>query len=546
MRLRPCTPPHPRDGSGSQAFLLLHPVCVARGPGESSISPDQAYPRARRAALLAAAGWVLAACAVGPDYHRPASPQASRFTEAPLPAATGGAAALSGNAQAFVEGADVPGAWWGLFRSPELTVLVTRALQNNPSLEATANTLRQAQELTIAQEGGLLPTVTGQLTRTREKISGAEAGVGATGPFAGGQSFGFYQAQLNIAYTFDVWGQVRRTIEAQAAAAAVQRFQLEAATNMLAANVVAAAVNAASLQAQIAAEQDLIAAEQRLQATVRTQFQLGAATGTDVATQDAQLANTQALVVPLQTQLAQARDQLAAYLGRTPEDAHLPDLRLADLTLPGAVPVSLPSRLVDQRPDIRAAEAQLQQATAQVGVAVANRLPQFTLTGFLGSAPARVGQLFTPGNGIYTLLTQALGPVFQGGTLLHQQRAAYDAARAAALNYRATVINGFQNVADVLTALQGDARALAANEAAQRAAARSLALAQLQFGAGGVSYLTVLTAQTQVQNAILGLIRAQAARYTDTVALYVALGGGWWNRRDLPPPPEKLLRSLLP
>ncbi len=219
---------------------------------------------------------------------------------------------------------------------------------------------------------------------------------------------------------------------------------------------------------------------------------------------------------------------------------------MEDLQLPGALPVSLPSHLVDQRPDIRAAAEQLHQATAQVGVAIANRLPQFTLQGALGSAPAKIGDLFTPGNGIYTLITQALAPVFQGGTLLHQQRAAYAAARSAAANYRATVVGAFQNVADVLTALDGDARALAANQAAEQAASRSLSLARLQYGAGGVAYLTVLTSQTQYQNAVIGLIRAQAARYTDTVALYVALGGGWWNRRDLPPPPEKLLRSLLP
>ncbi len=523
--------------------MLLRPGAAAAGRRETTIQPDN-IPACGRVLLLAAACLGLSCCAVGPDYRRPPAPAASRFTEAPLPAGTAASNSASGGAQAFIAGADVPGAWWGLFRSPTLTTLVAAALRQNPTLEATANTLRQAQETTIAQEGALLPSVSAQLARTREEVSGAEAGL--VGQQALSESFGFYQGQLNVAYTFDVWGQIRRSIQAQAAAAEAQRFQLEGATNMLAANVVSTAITAASLQAQIAAELDLVAAEQHLLATVRTQFQLGAATGTDVATQEAQLANTQALVVPLQTQLVQARDQLAAYLGRTPQQAAIPDLKLAELQLPGALPVSLPSRLVDQRPDIRAAEAQLQQATAQVGVAIANRLPQFTLTGFLGSAPAKIGDLFTPGNGIYTLLTQALAPVFEGGTLLHQQRAAYAAARAAAANYRATVINGFQNVADVLTALQGDARALAANQQAERAAARSLSLAQLQFGAGGVSYLTVLTAQTQEQNAILGLIRAQASRYTDTVALYVALGGGWWHRRDLPPPPEALLRSLLP
>ena len=498
----------------------------------------------RAGLLLAAMAALLPGCAVGPDYVRPAPPPADRFTEMPLPASTGGVAARAGADQVFVPGADVPGDWWSLFRSAALTRLVTAAIRQNPTLEATAETLRQAQESTIAQQGAFFPAVSAQLTRTRQKVSGAEAGL--VGPQAVSESFGYYQGQFNISYTFDVWGQIRRTVEASAAAAQVQRFQLEGATNMLAANTATAAITAASLRAQIAAEQDLVDAEQHLLTTVRSQFQLGGATGTDVATQEAQLANTQALVVPLQTQLQQARDQLAAYLGRVPEAADIPSLRLEDLSLPGALPVSVPSRLVDQRPDIRAAAEQLHQATAQVGVAIANRLPQFTLTGALGSAPARIGDLFTPGNGIYTIITQALAPVFQGGTLLHQQRAAYAAARAAAANYRAAVVGAFQNVADVLTALDGDARALAANQAAERAAARSLSLARLQYGAGGVAYLTVLTSQTQYQNAVIGLIRAQAARYTDTVALYVALGGGWWNRGDLPPPPEKLLRSLLP
>jgi NodT family efflux transporter outer membrane factor (OMF) lipoprotein len=315
---------------------------------------------------------------------------------------------------------------------------------------------------------------------------------------------------------------------------------------MLAANTVDAAITAAALGAQIQAEQALVDAERQLLKTVRSQFELGGATGTDVATQEAQLGNTEALVVPLQTQLVQQRDQLAAYVGRVPAEAAIPSLTLDELTLPGELPVSLPSRLVDQRPDIRNAEAQLRQATENIGVAIANRLPQFTLQGSLGTAPAKIGELFTPGNGEMSLLTQALAPIFQGGTLLHRQRQAVAAAQQAAASYRNTVITAFQNVADVLTALNGDARALQANLFAEHAAARSLGLARLQYGAGGVAYLTVLTAQTQYQNAVINLIRAQAARYTDTVALFVALGGGWWNRNDPPKAPDSLMRSLLP
>lgn len=487
---------------------------------------------------------LLAGCAVGPDYRRPAAPTPARYTESALPPATEATNVQVGASQTFAPGADVPGAWWTLFRSPALTALVAAALRHNPSLEAQADALRQAQETTLAQIGTLLPNVSAQINRTRQELSPAEGGAG-TGP-AFSQTFSVYDAQVNVSYTFDVWGQARRGIEADRARADQQRFTLEGAANMLAANTVTAAITAASLAAQIEAEEALVAAEAQLLNTTRSQFELGAVTGTDVATQESQLANTQALVVPLRVQYVQARDQLAAYLGRTPAEAALPHLALTDFSLPETLPVSLPSDLLDRRPDIRAAEAQLHTATANIGIAVANRLPQFTLTAFIGSAPARIGDLFTPGNGIFEVLTQALAPIFQGGTLLHQQRAAVAAARGAAATYRATIVNAFQNVADVLTALQGDALSLAANARAERAAARSLSLARLQFGAGGVSFLTVLTAQTQYQNAVLGLIRAQATRLTDTAALFVALGGGWWHRDDLPPPPEGFWRSLAP
>jgi NodT family efflux transporter outer membrane factor (OMF) lipoprotein len=490
--------------------------------------------------LLGCAAAALGGCAVGPDFARPPAPTPSRYTEADLAAQTGVGAA---QAQHFIAGHDVAGAWWGLFRSPRLTALVVAALRQNPSLEAAQQTLHQAQETRLAQEGGFLPSLSGQANRTREEISSGQAGLPNSFP---GETYSVYDAQVNVSYTFDIWGQNRRSVEADQAEADYQRFQLEGATNMLAANTATAAINAASLAAQIAAEEKLVGAEQQLLATVRQQFELGGATGTDVATQEAQLANTQALVIPLQTQLGQARNQLAAYTGRVPEEAAIPAITLDELTLPGDVPLSVPAKLVEQRPDIRAAEAQLHTATAQVGVAIANRLPQLTLSGNIGSAPATVGKFFTPGEGTFAILNQLMAPLFQGGTLLHQQRAAVAAMKSAAATYRNTVITGYQNVADVLTALAQDGRALAANEAAERAAARSLSLAQIQYGAGGVSYLTVLTSQTQYQNAVIGLVRARAQRFTDTVALYTALGGGWWNRQDVAPPPEGFWESLKP
>jgi NodT family efflux transporter outer membrane factor (OMF) lipoprotein len=489
----------------------------------------------------------VAGCAVGPDFHKPAPPSLPRYTSQKLPAAVAAKGAADGGPQVFETGRDVAGAWWGLFRSPRLTALVATALSRNPSLEAARETLRQAQETALAAEGAWFPQIGYNGNRLRQKFSNGQLGLSApVNGFGASEQYTIYTAQLGINYTFDVWGQTRRTVEADQALAEQQRFQLEGAANMLAANTANAAINAAALEAEIEAENKLIGAETRLLNTVRQQFQLGAATGTDVATQEAQLANTQALVVPLQTQLVTTRDQLAAYLGRAPSEADIPPIALSELTLPGDLPVSLSSALVEQRPDVRAAQAQWHAATAQVGVAVANRLPQLTLSGAAGSAPAQFGSLFTPGNAFFQITTQIAGPIFEGGTLLHQQRAAQAAMRSAAANYTGVVVGAFQNVADVLTALTQDALALQANNTAADAAARSLSLAQLQYGAGGVAYPIVLQAQTQYQTAVINLIKARAARYTDTVMLFAALGGGWWNRADIAPPPENLLRSLLP
>ena len=248
----------------------------------------------------------------------------------------------------------------------------------------------------------------------------------------------------------------------------------------------------------------------------------------------------------MQTALAQTRDQLAAYLGRAPSEVAIPAFSLDDITLPDTLPVSLPSALLDQRPDIRAAEAGLHQQSAALGVAIANRLPNVTLTASVGSNAADIHQLFSPGTGLWSVVNQAVQPIFDAGQLLHAQRAQRAALDNAAAVWRSTVVTAFQNVADVLVALQNDEVALAASRDEQRAAERSLSLASLQYKLGGVSYLSVLTAQQSAQNAILALLRARAARYTDTIALYQALGGGWWHRRDLPAPPPGLFSSPLP
>ena len=491
--------------------------------------------------LSACVPLLLAACAVGPDYRRPTGAPISRYTEAPLPAATGAEPVPGGGRQVYQPGRDIPGEWWTLFRSPAITALVQAALLQNPNVQAAQATLRQAQELRLQQEGTLLPNITGVFAHARQELP-----ITYEGQQTPALLFSDVDAQLNLSYTIDVWGGLRRAVEAAGAHVEFERYELEATDLALSAGVANSAITAASLAGQIKVQQDLIGFERRQLQTVRRQFELGGATGTDVATQEAQVATAQTVLVPLQTQLAQTRDQLAAYLGRAPSEVQIPALDLDAITLPDTLPVSVPSALLDQRPDIRAAEATLHQDSADLGVAIANRLPNVTLTATVGSQSPDFHQLFSPTNGLWSLVNQAAQPIFDAGQLLHAQRAQRAALDSAASAWRNTVVTAYQNVADVLVALQNDATYLQASVDAERASARSLSLASLQYKLGGVSYLSVLTAQQSYQNASLALLRARALRYTDTIALFQALGGGWWHRDDGPPPPPGLLSSPLP
>ncbi len=487
---------------------------------------------------------LLCGCEVGPDFHRPVLAAPGRYNEQAPASRTASSDTAGGAAQTLADGADLPGDWWTLFHSQALSALVAAALRDNPNLEAARQALREAQELELAQEGTLFPTVTGQVLRARqeEPLSFEEPG------FPGQQAelFTQYNAQLNLSYTFDVWGGLRRAIEQFGAQAGYQRYELEAAVLSLSAGVVTSAIQAASLRGQIAAQQQLIGFEQKQLDTVRQQFQLGGATGTDVATQQAQVAQAQTVLVPLQTELVQTRDQIAAYLGQAPSEVELPAITLEELTLPDTLPVSVPSSLLVQRPDILAAQETLHAQTAALGVAISQRLPQVTLQATVGSSAGDIHQLFSPGNGLWSLVNQAVQPIFDAGQLLHRQRAQKAAMLEAAAAWRNTVVGAFQNVADVLAQLQNDAVNLQYALTAAQAGQRGLSLASLQYRLGGVSYLSVLTAEQTYQTAVITLIRAQAARYADTVLLFQALGGGWWHRHDLPPPPPGLLSSPLP
>jgi len=489
--------------------------------------------RPLRGITVAAATVVASACAAGPDFERPAAPEVSGYTSAPLAEQTASADVKGGETQHFVQALDIPGQWWTLFHSAALNTLIEEALTNNPTLPAAEAALRQAWENVYAAEGAFFPTAVVSYSPSSNKTA---TGVTFTGASSGSPYFTLHTAQVVVTYAPDVFGGTRREVESLAATAEFQRFQVEAAYLTLTSNVVTAAVQEASVRGQIAATEEIIKIQTGSLDILRKQFELGQVAGADVAAVEATLAQAQATLPPLQKQLAVQRDLLTALIGRLPSQEPAEKFDLASLQLPQELPVSLPSKLVEQRPDIQSAEAQVHSASAAIGVAVAARLPQFTLTANAGTTANQINQLFiTPGTAFWIVAGNVAQTVFDAGTLLHKQRAAEAAFDQAAAMYRSTVITAFQNVADSLHALQSDAETLKAAYAAERAAFKSLEIARRQLQLGAIGYLGLLTAENTYNTALLALVQAQAARYADTAALFQALGGGWWNRQDVPP-----------
>ncbi|MYM24333.1 efflux transporter outer membrane subunit [Duganella sp. FT135W] len=477
------------------------------------------------AALLAAG---LSGCALGPNFNTPAAPAAANdsYTPTPLPSTTASAPGLGGAAQQFAFGQEIPAQWWTLFRSPELDQLIRNALAQNPSMAAAEASLRQAQESYNAQSGSLVyPSVNGQLGATRQKTSTATAGAAAG-------VFNLYNASVNVSYTPDVFGATRRTLEGAQAAVDYQRFQVEATYLTLSANVVTTAIREASLRAQLKATREVLDALNQQLGVIEKQFEYGAIPRATVLSQRNQVAQVAATVAPLEKSLAAAQHQLSVLAGKLPGEAGMPQFALESLTLPEQLPVSLPSALVRQRPDIRASEEALHQASAAVGVATAAQYPQFTLSGSYGSSATTFGKLFDSDTNVWNLAAGIAQPIFNGGALSAKRRAAEAAYDAAAAQYRATVLGAFQNVADALRALEADAAALKSQADAESLARETLALTQQQYKLGGISYLVLLDAQRSYQQTHISLVQAQAARYADTAALFQALGGGWWNRKN--------------
>jgi NodT family efflux transporter outer membrane factor (OMF) lipoprotein len=462
----------------------------------------------------------LAGCAAGPDFKRPASPAVQSYTAGKLPEAFASSPTALGEVQLTMQAPSDP-IWWQQFGSRKLDDLITQALQSSPTLAAAQATLRQAEETYAAQAGATLyPVANAQLGLQRQRISPAQQG--QLGPE---RTFSLYNASVGVSYNLDLAGGNRRALEALAAQADYQRYQLEGARLTLAANIVTTAITQAQLAGQIAASEAILAAQASQLDLTRQRLALGNASEADVLALQTQVEQTRASIVPLRNRLEQTNHLLAILAGLPPAATGLPHFILTDFHLPRQLPLSVPSELVRQRPDIRASEALLHVASAQYGVAVSRLYPQITVSGSLGSQALTTAGLFGPGSLVWGLAGQLAQPLFNAG-LRPAARAADAGFDAAAANYKATVLQALRNVADVLRALDNDAQYLQAQSAANVASQQSLELVQRQYQLGAASYVQLLVAQQQSQQTRINLVTAQAQRLVDSAAFYQAMGNG--------------------
>ena len=478
----------------------------------------------------------LSACLVGPDFNTPKSPQVTHYTKAPWPGRTVSAAGPGGASQQFIQAKSISAQWWRLFHSPKLNQLICRGIANSPNLSAAKATLLEAQEKLNAGIGnGLFPVVSAQLSAQRGSSAGFFNSNTANSTITSdsvptGSVFNLFNASVNVSYVPDIFGAARRQIQGLQSQVMYQYFELRAAYLTLTANIVTSAITIASLHQQIRVTQQLIREQAEQLAIIKRQFELGGVSEIDVLAQQTQLAQTRASLPPLEKSWQQARHLLAVLVGAFPSDSHIiPPLSLEELHLPTKLPLSVPSALVRQRPDIRAAEALWEAANAQVGVATANLYPQFSLNGTYGKSNTVGSHVLGSQTNLWSIGGALLQPIFQGGALSAERRAAIAAYNQAAAQYREVLLQAFKNVADTLRALYADAREMRAQKQAELAAYANLNLVRQQFDLGGVSYLSLLDAQRQYQQTRINLIQAKASRYTDTAALFQALGGGWWN-----------------
>ncbi len=509
--------------------FLMHMDPTGASPVIPSICPDICSQGYRFVIInkfpfffsTAVAFLLLAGCAVGPDFHTPAPPKTKTYTKSPL--STPVVYTNKGDVvQRFKTGKDIPGQWWKLFHSKPLNDLIDQALKVNPTLQAAEGSLLSAMENVSAGQGAYGPSVTGNLSTVQQYFNGAAFGAPQLSSL-----FTLNTGSLSVSYPLDLFGGIRRQVESLKAQEDYQRFQLEAAYLTLTSNIVLVAIQEASLREQIKATRQIIQVLKQELLIVKRQFEVGAIARSSVYSQATLLAQEEATLPPLEKQLAMERHQMAVYLGRFPSEKIGADFHLDDLTLPDELPVSLPSKLVEQRPDIRSAEAQLHSASAQVGVATANMFPQISLTGQYGSES--IAGYFSPGSQFWSYGPSLTQPIFQAGTLLHKKRAAVAIFQQTKAQYKNVVLQAFQNVADSLRALEADAQTQNAQMVAFVAASESLKISERQFKVGAIGYPGLFNAQQSFEKARINLVLAKASRYSDTVALFEALGGGWWN-----------------
>jgi NodT family efflux transporter outer membrane factor (OMF) lipoprotein len=465
----------------------------------------------------------LCGCAVGPDFQSPAAPDTQTYTREGLPQRAASANSTTAFAQTLRISDSAMPMWWRQFHSDALDRLVDEALSQSPTLAQARAKLIEAREDYNAQAGSTqFPSVDATISASRQKVDPAAFGVpnvNSPGPFS------LFNASVSVQYVFDVFGANRRALEASLAQVDYESFELDAARLSIAGNVVSAAIRRASLQQQIELTHDLEQAQARQLTIIEARFAAGGVAQLDVHSQRTLLAQTRASLPPLTTQLAQTDHQLAILLGATPSKADFSDITFDALHLPDELPVTLPSTLARERPDIRASEALLHQASANVGVATANLYPQFSLSAGFGSQRTNIGDVIN-GLNIWNIGLNLTQPLFRGGELHAKKRAAQAAYEAALAGYRQTVLQALQQVADSLTALRDDAHELQARDDAWQHAQASVSIASRQYAAGGISQTALLDAQRQALQTAIDRTRAQADQFADSAALFQALGSG--------------------
>ena len=462
---------------------------------------------------------MLGGCMVGPDFVRPTPPNEESYTHELQPQST---VIADGQAQNFISGASVPKDWWELFKSAPLDAVVQQSIINNPTLQASEASLRQSQDELRAGYGVFFPQAQAGLSGGRQRVSPLQQGSQAPSTI-----FNLVTISGTVSYALDVFGGERRTVESLQAQADYQRYESKAAYLALTANVVNTSIARSAYASQISSTKELIALEKEQLRLTEAQVSAGMAPYQNVLNVQSLIASNQALLAPLEQNASQAGHLLATLEGLMPSKADLTDIELTGLLLPSDLPLSLPSELVRQRPDILAAEAQMHVASAKIGIATAAMFPSFSLSGTYGSAGS--ANLPALGSTFWSIGPSVTVPLLNGGSLWYGRKAAIDAYQQSQANYRQVVLGAFAQVADSLKALEHDAQALQAQVEAKRVASQTLKLSQENYRAGMVSYLDVLVADVQLHEATISYLQITAQRYQDTVALFAALGGGWWN-----------------